>query len=369
MWHRLIIVFAAIALASCAGRPEIVSLPASQSATDIEPVFLATSRKRTDQGFSSERSSELSFARFDVSVPQDRQPGSVPFAENAPDSRRHFLVAGTENFSGGSDFQAALRQAQANRPPGQRELVVYVHGYNNTFAQSLYRAAQIRYDFDVPGLAVHYAWPSLESVTGYVYDRDSVLAARESFERFLQLLVQTTDERIIVLAHSMGSYLTMETLRSLSIDQDRVTLRGIGGVVLMSPDIDVQVFQAQARRIDPLPNPFIIFTSQNDRALRLSATVSRQSQRLGNIGTVDDVSDFNVTIIDLTQISDAGDQLNHSVGLSSPSLIQFVRNAPQLGEQLEDDQVAGADEVPGTVNVVRGARQIVLAPLDAVLGR
>ncbi len=45
--------------------------------------------------------------------------------------------------------------------------MVFVHGFNNTFADGLHRTAQIRHDFEIPGVAVHYAWPSAGNALGY----------------------------------------------------------------------------------------------------------------------------------------------------------------------------------------------------------
>ena len=50
-------------------------------------------------------------------------------------------------------------------PPGKREIFIFVHGYNNNFADSIFRNAQIVYDYKVPSVALHYAWPSAGSPT------------------------------------------------------------------------------------------------------------------------------------------------------------------------------------------------------------
>ncbi len=359
------LLLACLLLAGCASRAEIVYLPADEGTGALETVFLGTTRALTAEGFTTDRQPGTRFARYTISVPAQREAGSIPHAENAPNPAEHFLVAGQQGYGDAASFQAALSQALSERPEGERDLIVYVHGYNNTFAQSLYRTAQMRHDYQVPGLAVHFAWPSLQNPAGYVYDSDSVLAARDEFERFLRTLTHVEARNIILMAHSMGSHLAMETLRSLSIAGDRETLQQIDGVILMSPDIDVDVFRTQAARIAPLPQPFIIFTSQRDRALRLSARISNQPERLGNIGTVDDVADFDITLIDISEFTGGdGDRLNHMAAVTSPAMVALLRRAAQVDAALQDDPSAREGLLPGTVQTVRNATQIVLDPLN-----
>lgn len=353
-----------VALTGCASRAEIVYLPADEGTGALETVFLGTTRALTADGFTTDRQPGTRFARYTISVPPQREAGSIPHADNAPDPAEHFLVADQQGYGDAASFQAALSQALSERPQGERDLIVYVHGYNNTFAQSLYRAAQMRHDYQVPGLAVHFSWPSLQNPAGYVYDSDSVLAARDAFEQFLHTLADVGADDIILLAHSMGAQLAMETLRALSIAGDRDTLAAIDGVILMSPDIDVDVFRSQAARIAPLPQPFVIFTSQNDRALRLSARISNQPERLGNIGTVEDVADFDITLVDISEVRGGeGDRLNHMAVATSPTMVALVRRANQVDTALQGDPSERDGLLPGTVRTVRSATQIVLGPL------
>ena len=66
------------------------------------------------------------------------------------------------------------------------EAIIYVHGFNNTFADGVYRIAQLSHDFGFDGVAVHYSWASAGSALGYEFDRDSVLAGRDGLERLIE---------------------------------------------------------------------------------------------------------------------------------------------------------------------------------------
>ena len=62
------------------------------------------------------------------------------------------------------------------------------------------------------------------------------------------MLAKTRVKSIDIIAHSMGTWLTMETLRQLAIAGDRDLGGKLGYVVLASPDIDVDVFKKQMMR-------------------------------------------------------------------------------------------------------------------------
>ena len=85
--------------------------------------------------------------------------------------------------------------------------------------------------------------------------------------------------RVHILAHSMGSWLTMEALRSISISGHPDLDGKLGEVMLAAPDIDLNVFERQIARLDP--RHVSIFVANNDRALSLSSRIAGDRRRLG----------------------------------------------------------------------------------------
>jgi esterase/lipase superfamily enzyme len=144
----------------------------------------------------------------------------------------------------------------STRSTPKREVFIFVHGYNNNFADSVFRQAPIAYDYDLPAVAVHYSWPSAAALGLYAYDRDSLSYGREGLAELLQLVTRTNAKRILLVGHSMGSFVVMEALTKLAKTRHRDVLRRLSGVMLAAPDIDVDVFQAQAADIGQLPRPF-----------------------------------------------------------------------------------------------------------------
>lgn len=354
------------ALAGCAGRAMVALVPDALGTGETETVLVASTRVFENGDWGSERLEGLSFVGFDVNIPRDREPGQVEPARDGrmPDPSEDFLVTRAETLDGPSAFRAALQRELGARPAHEREVMVFVHGFNNTFADGLYRTAQIRHDFDIPGVAVHYAWPSAGNALGYAYDRDSALFARDGLETLLREIAASGSHRIVLVAHSLGSSVTMEALRQLRIGGRDDVIDRISGVILMSPDVDIDLFRSQAMRIDPLPQPFVIFTSQRDRALRISAAITGQRSRLGNLGTVEDVADLNVTLIDISEFqSGARDGLNHFTAATSPAMIQLLQQVAAVDVSLQGDATQNLGILPGTVLTVRNATQIFLQPL------
>src|SRR5439155_18734395 len=124
--------------------------------------------------------------------------------------------------------------------------------------------------------------PSKAGLFDYAYDRESAMWSRDGFERVLQSVVTTPSAgRVHIVAHSMGTMLTLESLRQLyARDGDTVSGK-IGAVVFASPDIDMDVFSSAINRIGPLAGKITVMTATNDRALALSGRIAGGMTRVG----------------------------------------------------------------------------------------
>lgn len=367
---RLRLFLVVLVLCGCAPRGEIIVDPAAASVGVMRNVFVGTTRAidPATGGLGNERlRGTTAFARYDVSIPPDREVGKLtwPRRNSPPDPQTDFLTTDAVIYGDTAGFRQDLRAALAAEPRGQRDAVVFVHGFNTTFAEGLYRIAQLSVDLDLPGVPVHYAWPSLGTPLGYVYDRDSAIFARDGLERLLDEVAASGAERIVVVAHSMGSFVAMETLRQMAIRGNSPARTKLAGVVLISPDLDVDVFHEQAAGIGKLPQPFIIFTSRRDRALALSARLTGQRDRLGNLANLDEVADLELTVVDVAAFSVGAGHFN--VG-NSPALIQLLGRFGEVTRAYDADQAVRAGLVPGVVLTVRDATAVILSPVTVISG-
>ncbi|MEL6169511.1 MAG: alpha/beta fold hydrolase [Pseudomonadota bacterium] len=331
----------------------------------LYPVFVATNRLPEAGDLGPRRDEALRLTKINVSVPAARRPGEIRIGRADTNPALTFHAESATHFSSFSQFRTSLNRELSRRPRGQREVIFYVHGFNNTFAEGVYRLAQLKHDLRLPAVGVHFSWPSSANPLGYGYDRDSILVARDALERTLRETAQAGADDIVVVAHSMGALLVMETLRQMAIADPRAPQAAVSSVVLISPDIDIDVFRAQARRIGKLPQPFIIFVSQKDRALRLSARLTGQESRLGNIEDAEDLAEFDITLLDVTGFSSG---IGHFTAGTSPALIGLLGQLAEVDRAFEQDRAGRAGLVPGTVLTVQNATQVILTPA-AALGR
>lgn len=359
--RQMIVLMAATGVAACNDRYHSPILPQAEEIGTIQPVFVATQREPAPgtEWFSSERSGQTHYLSLDVSIPPGHKKGKIEYGFAHPDPEKSFAIAARHDFAGREAFRAALRRTISQAPPNKREIVLYIHGYNNSFFDGVFRTAQMIQDFDVPAIAVHYSWPSAAHPLGYTYDRDSVLFSRDGLEQLLYDLRSTGPRRIVVVAHSLGTMLLMETLRQIEIARPGWSRQALGGVVLISPDLDVEVFRMQAKRIRALPQPFAIFTSSRDKALALSARINGAATRLGNLTNPTALADFPVTLVDVSQFNSSN---SHFTLGTSPALISLLSNSTTLDVAFQGDRAGRSGLLPGTVLTVRNATQMILSP-------
>ena len=363
----------------CSSRP-YGTLVVGQSAPDASRVDLlvATTRAPVVEPpgvmFGSSRGRGLDFADIVVSIPPAgvRQPGDVTIPSSLPaNPERDFTILRADRMD--------LAQATANfdmriqHVPGRRVLL-FVHGFNTRFEEAVYRFAQIVHDARVDVAPVLFTWPSGGNVTDYVYDRDSAVYSRDALEAVLQALVKDKNvDSISILAHSMGNYLAVESLRQMSI-RDHGLSPKIQDVMMASPDIDVDVFRRQIAEIDAGPRParFTLFISRDDRALGLSSFLARDSTRLGALDPGKEpyrslLEEGRVQVIDLTGMA-SGDFLNHGK-FASGEVVGAIGQRLAEGQSLSDAK-GGLIESFGTftngaINVAAGvASGAVAAPSE-----
>lgn len=360
---RLALFFFLTILTACAVREQVdfVQGPPAPGAI-LRPVLVATTRSPDPNqpvpGW--ERSFDVSYGRYTVSIPPNRELGEVPRPrEHSPAlPEEHFMLASAEVLSE-SQFQGAVRANLAQLPAAEREAVIFVHGFNTAFIEGVYRTAQFANDLRIPGVLMHYSWPSLGAPLAYAHDRDSALFARDGLIQMLQQVRAAGPRRIIVMAHSMGSHLVMEALRQMALTHDP-TMASIGGVFLISPDVDVQLFRQQVEAIGTLPEPFVIITSQRDRVLTLSARLTGQTSRLGNIPDATPVEGLDVTLLDVSAFSRGG---GHFTVGSSPALIGLLDQMQSVNTALSDEASGSLPLLPATILTLQNSTQIILQPL------
>ncbi len=179
-------------------------------------------------------------------------------------------IPAVQTTSAAAFSEAVKQQVAASR---QRDLLIFVHGFNVSFESALARTAQIALDMPFNGAVVAYAWPTQGGVTNYRSDEPLNAASTSPFAQFLYQLLTTLpgDTRIHVVVHSMGN---------------RIVLRGINrlppapagqpffaNIVLCAPDIGVSEFESLAEGVMQRARRVTLYACQGDTALKVSRQI------------------------------------------------------------------------------------------------
>ncbi|MCH4561029.1 alpha/beta hydrolase [Mesorhizobium jarvisii] len=350
--------FAVFLLAACASRPETgyltpVNLAGSQPTA--HHVLVATTRARDSRPgtyFNGERAGALDFAQFTVDVPQQHVSGNIEWPSNAPGNpKKNFVVSDASYLDGDKEFIKNLNSQLALRPRGSRNVLLFVHGYNTMFAEGLYRLTQIVHDSRVPGVPVLFTWASRGKVGQYVYDTNSATIARDDLVHTIRLILASDADKVNIVAHSMGNWVTVEALRQIKISGKALAINRIGLVVLAAPDIDIDVFKSQMRSFGKPKKPFYIVISKDDKALRTSSFIAGGPARLGAEADTDELAALGAVVVDMTNVK-ANDSSHHG------KFAELAELGPELGTVL-------AGGIGGTSEPENGGalQTIVTAPI------
>ena len=342
LFIRRLILASLLFVAACGDRSFTPVVPEAIEIGKPINVFAGSTRLPEENGsFGYQRSERLRHLEMVVTVPPSHQLGDLRFGYANPNPKQQFTLAAQNEISAPNDFKTRLRTALAELPPKEREITVFVHGYNSTQSEAVFRAAQLKNDIEVPGLLVAYSWPSRGRALAYAYDTDSILFARDGMEQLLQQVTDVGAKRVLVVAHSLGGAVTMETLRQMDVKSPGWAARALSAVVLVSPDLDVDVFRSQMSRLSGVPNPFVIFVSRRDGILRLSSRLRGTSpdDRLGSIDDIERVMDLPIEVIDTTAFADNAGSA-HFITATSPALISMIRRARAVSEMFEEDETS-----------------------------
>ncbi len=333
---------------------------------EIIEVYLATSRASDDNEkvlFSGERASMISFTKLRVAIPPSHRPGEIERpARNIPNPRTEFTILAPELFPSSRAFVTSLDGDLAKRPRNERDVLVFVHGYNTDLTSAIFRIAQFAYDIDYPGIPVLFSWASRGRTLDYIYDLNSALHARDALLETGQVLSSSDADGFNVVAHSMGTLLTVEAMR-----QAVLANRGSGpgefrvrNVALAAPDIDIDLFRRQLEVLPATGIPIYVLVSDDDRALILSTFIAGGRRRVG-LADLEELTELGLIVIDLSEVEDR-DTTSHTKFANSPEVIKVLGEGLRTGNTLEtrtDEGFRIADVTNAPTTVIQSGRALV----------
>jgi esterase/lipase superfamily enzyme len=277
-------------------------------------VLVATTRKAVNGGrakpwYGGDRG-PLSFARVKLMSPSDER-----FSFSAM-GMGDWAIESVEPIRG--QVGDLLAQAQV------RDILIYIHGFRNTFEDSVLDAVRLSDGVSFNGETMAFSWPSRASFFDYVSDRESAMWSRDGFERVLDgVMLSPIRNRVHLVAHSMGTMLSLETLRQIYARYGDAAGEKIGAVVFASPDIDIDVFTSSIERLGPIARRITIVTATNDRALALAGKLAGGITRVG-AAEKDQLERLGLNVVDA---SDSWGIINHDQFLTNAHVRTVIRRA------------------------------------------
>ncbi|MBV9155101.1 MAG: alpha/beta fold hydrolase, partial [Acidobacteriaceae bacterium] len=251
------------------------------------------------------------------------------FKENR---QRHFVIlnvqeqAHTEFISDLQTYFSACSDKQA---------LVFVHGFNVTFAAAVFRTAQIAADLNFPGAPILFSWPSKATLspTGYTHDETQARWTLPDLRAFLELLAEHSGATTIhLLAHSMGNRALTEALCQIGIAAANAGSALFNEIILTAPDIDSDTFTRDiAPAVLPTAKRVTLYASSNDEALKFSKAVHgyhRAGESGENVIVLPGVDTVDVSMLDTNLLGHSYYGDNRSV-LSD--MFNLIKGEPAAG--------------------------------------
>jgi esterase/lipase superfamily enzyme len=305
-----------LALGGCAALSSSIPRYDSGELSARPTLLVATTRKPVNGAqakpwFGTERASTMTIARARLSPPDE--------------GRFSLASVGLSDWHLDAVEPVARIDDLFATAPENRDVLIYVHGFNQTFETAALDAARLSDGIGFRGETMVFAWPSKAKLFDYGYDRESAMWSRDALERVLSRLVANPKiGRIHIVAHSVGTMLTMESLRQIYTRHGMVIAEKLGAVVFASPDIDMDVFSSSVERIPPVAPKITVVTASNDRALALSGWIAGGTTRVGTAEKAQ-LEKLGLRVIDAS--TQSWGIINHDLFLSNAQIRLVIRRA------------------------------------------
>lgn len=305
----------------------------------------------------AENARKLSVGVAQVTVPKEgRKIGAVnrptqytvlgvSFYSEKENPKKHFTIGRLDVLSPASFASAVDGRAERSRR-FMDQAFVFVHGFNVSFEDALYRTAQISYDLEFDGVPMLYSWPShkasssLQLAQAYVHDIDMSDSAPEYFVEFLELVAKKTRvKQINIIAHSMGNRALMEALRRIANNPERLAKLDIKQVIFAAPDVEQSRFEEIAKQIRQTAQGITLYASSSDKALMASKEAHLGLVRAGDVPASGPLITPGVDTIDVTAAgANSFWSLDHSVFAEKSHIITDIKLLMETGVRPPDQR-------------------------------
>jgi esterase/lipase superfamily enzyme len=314
------------------------------------PVLYGTNRKQIKDSngmlyFNHERDSALNLGQCHISIPErhiiaDIEKPSIFNIFSKDDPEKYFTLLDNTRIEKEAFLKLMSERIGAS---DENDVLLFIHGYNVTYIDSMFRAAQMGFDLNFKGAVTAFSWPSMGTTSGYVADTDSARLSGTYLKQFIRMILeQNQPKKLHIIAHSMGNVVLSEALLQLYMEGVYPNA-AIQQIILAAPDIDQDIFLTQVLPIVKGKSHFTLYASDGDKALKTSRIIrAGMSQRLGEGGDRLVVTE-GLDSIDASETD--GEFMGHSYFGESPATVTDILNV--LSGKLPDKRALKVKEKNG----------------------
>jgi esterase/lipase superfamily enzyme len=249
-------------------------------------------------------------------------------------------------------MHAGVTQMLAEAP--RKEVIIYIHGYNNDFTDAAYQLAEVWHFLGRKHVPILYTWPAghegFSGMRGYNYDRESSEFTIYHLKQFLKSLGSMDEiKKIHIIAHSRGTDVLVSALREVILEiraggKDPKKELRIANVILAAPDIDYEVILQRVVSEHSVAGvgQATVYTSPSDKAIRISEWLYGSLARIGHLGSKEVKS----------RLTD--EQMNYIEENSSMKFIEFTGKSDTVGHGYFSSNGAVSSDLITLINT--GAR-------------
>jgi esterase/lipase superfamily enzyme len=239
------------------------------------PVWFGTNRKPLDakdlgKGFGTDIDERIHYGKRIVRIPALHRPGELgsPLWKRLLLNMDDRITVDPALALAEDAFARDVRKFIAGLDPNDRNVLVYIHGFNTSFDDATKRAAQLGFDLKVPGITVLYSWPSRGSASAYLSDLSAIEASEAQIAEFLVGVTALADKgKVHIVAHSMGN---RGLLRAMHRATTQAALRSgtrFGQIFLSAPDVNATLFRQLASVYPQVAERTTLYVADQDKAI------------------------------------------------------------------------------------------------------
>jgi len=271
----------------------------------------------TKRFYANSDDTDMHYGLTEVTIPASHCPGAIErklFGSNIKTENSKYFYGDNPIKTNKTDFRLEIESKLQKAT--EKSVLIFIHGYNTSFIDAVFSAAQVSHDIKYQGVPIVFSWPSLERAPLYIADKNNAYWASKYLEDLIKIILSLDSSyKINIIAHSMGNEVLTRAL--CNIEESHKTR--FKNIVMCAPDLDKDIFREQIVHKIYNIGEITLYVSKNDHALNTSKTL--QGSLYHRVGDSEDetFTHENIVTIDASYIKT--DFMHHSYFSQSKSIL------------------------------------------------